>query len=220
MIGAWGALRRTQSTPLVDEVSGGPPPRRAVAVALLTSATAAYFLALGNQGPTGSAFHWAYDHVPFFQVMREPQKFAMLVVLAYAVCLGWGIDYLLGAWRPSGGASLKRAGPVIGLAGLVLALAYCPTMFWGLAGQLTPTTVPASYGVVDQVMGVGPGQVLYLPWHLYMEYPFTGRVVANLGPTSFRRGVISGDNAQVGPGQSQSSSARSTYIEALLSAGD
>ena len=44
-------------------------------------------------------------------------------------------------------------------------------------------------------MGNGQGRALYLPWHLYMAYPFTGgRVVANLGPTSFRRPVISGDN--------------------------
>ena len=32
-----------------------------------------------------------------------------------------------------------------------------------------------------------------------MAYPFTdGRVVANLGPTSFRRQVIASDNVQVG----------------------
>ncbi len=49
-----------------------------------------------------------------------------------------------------------------------------------------------------------------------MAYPFAdGRVVANLGPTSFRRQVISGDNVQVGSVETQSTSPRSAVLIGL-----
>ena len=75
-------------------------------------------------------------------------------------------------------------------------------------------------------MGNGQGRALYLPWHLYMAYPFTwptpftdGQVVANLGPTSSRRQVISGYNVQVGSVEAQSTSPRSAYMARLLAEG-
>jgi hypothetical protein len=69
-------------------------------------------------------------------------------------------------------------------------------------------------------MGDGEGNILYLPWHLYMEYPFTeGRVVANVAPTSFSRNVISGDDVQVDEVETQSTSPRSGYLQRLYSDG-
>ena len=53
-----------------------------------------FFLALGSQGPTGGLFTWSYNHIPFFAIMREPQKFLMLLALAYAVLFGWGVCLL------------------------------------------------------------------------------------------------------------------------------
>ena len=54
-----------------------------------------------------------------------------------------------------------------------------------------------------------------------MAYPFTdGRVVANLGPTSFRRQEISGDNVQVGSVETQSTSPRSAYLGSLDHLGE
>ena len=189
--------------------------RRRQALVLLLAGAAGYFLALGDQGPTGPLFRWAYFNLPFFQVMREPQKFLMLTALAYAVFFGWGAERLA---RPD--ASAKKTVVAAGLAGVALPLLYCPTIFWGLAGQISPSTVPASYHKVGSLMGDGPGRVLYLPWHLYMAYPFTGgRVVANLGPSLFRRPVISGDNVQVGSVETQSTSPRSAYVARLLAEG-
>ena len=182
---------------------------------LLLVGTAGYFLALGTQGPTGPLFRWAYFNLPFFQVVREPQKFLVLSALAYAVFFGWGVERLARSV-----ASAKRATGAAGVAGVALPLLYCPTIFWGLAGQVSPSTLPPSYHEVGSLMGNGQGRALYLPWHLYMAYPFTGgRVVANLGPTSFRRPVISGDNVQVGSVETQSTSPRSAYVARLLAEG-
>jgi len=44
--------------------------------------------------PAGGLFLWAYNHVPFSPLMREPQKFLMLLALAYAVFFGWGVERL------------------------------------------------------------------------------------------------------------------------------
>ena len=106
---------------------------------LLLVGTAGHFLALGSQGPTGPLFRWAYFNVPFFQVMREPQKFLVLSALAYAVFFGWGVERLARSV-----ASAKRATVAAGVAGVALPLLYCPTIFWGLAGQISPSTVPPS----------------------------------------------------------------------------
>ena len=96
-------------------------------------------------------------------------------------------------------------------------MGYSVNFFDGLGGQLSTSTVPPAYQQANSLMGEGTGNVLSLPWHLYMAYPFTaGRVVANIAPTVFDRPVISGDNVEAGPIQSESTSPRSAYIEGLL----
>ena len=121
-LGAWHALRRnpiiddrsgSQDTPeggcmsgqLVAATTQTVPghaivspsidvDQRRLGILLVIIGTAGYFLALGNQGPTGGLFLWAYDHLPFFSIMREPQKFLMVLALAYAVFFGWGVERL------------------------------------------------------------------------------------------------------------------------------
>lgn len=176
-----------------------------------------YFLALGDEGPTGWLFLWAYNHVPFFALMREPEKFLMLLALAYAVFFGWGIEYVskLNLFKSKIGNFT-----VVAVVGVALPLGYSANIFDGLGGQITQSSVPSSYQQADALMGTGPGNILYLPWHLYMSYPFTSnRVVANIGAGEFRRTVISGDDVQAGGVESQSTSPRSAYLQVLFSEG-
>ncbi len=187
------------------------PQRRELAVVVLSSGVAGYFLALGAQGPTGFLFRWAYLHVPFFALMREAEVFAALVVLAYAVCFGWGIGYLAGIAR-------SRPGRWLGvMLAVALPLGYTPTMLWGLAGKVAPSRIPDSWAVADRLMGTGPGKVLFLPWHQYLAFPFTGgRVIANPAPSFFAREVIAGDNVQLPHLQTQSTSPRGAFIDFLV----
>ena len=194
----------------------GSAERRRLAWLLVVVGAAGFFLALGSQGPTGALFRWAYDNVPFFDVMREPQKFLMLLVLAYAVGLGWGVGRLSRIQVPG-----RRTAWAAAALGLALPLAYSPTIFDGLAGQLGPSTIPSAYQQANELMGRGAGQVLYLPWHLYEVQPFTqGRVVASIAAGVFQRSVISADNVQVGEVETQSDSPRQAYVTRLLAKGD
>lgn len=187
--------------------------RRRLAAAVVVAGVLGFFLALGNQGPTGPVFAWAYGHVPFFRIMREPEKFSALLALAYAACFGWGVERL----ATGVAAHRRRLGGAAAVAlAVALPLAYTPTIFDGMAGQIAPSHLPASWSRADAVMGTGPGKLLFLPWHLYLAFPFTnGRVVANPAPSSFRRSVISGDDVQLPNAYSDSTSPRSAYLVRL-----
>jgi hypothetical protein len=188
-----------------------------VVKALLAIGLLGYLLALGEQGPTGAIFRWAYFHVPFFAIMREPQKWAVLVALTLSVMFGLGAERLVGT---TNGYRVAKRANVWFAASLLLPLAYAPTIFDGLAGQIGLSRLPASWATADKQMGTGDGQILFLPWHLYLAFPFTGgRVISNPAPTSFRRTVISGDNVEV-TGEQSSSAPRSVYVQQLLAHGN
>jgi hypothetical protein len=238
--GAWVALRRTTSSsgdearPSELNAAGdqmfdllqSEAPRTSpefstnhalVATSLLIVGIIGYFLALGSQGPTGALFRWCYVHVPFFAIMREPQKFLMLLALTYAVFFGWGIAHISRLATTAKGTRAATAALVLGIA---LPLGYTPTMFNGLSAQVAPSHVPNSYQHANTLIGKGPGSVLALPWHLYLSYPFTSnRVVANLTPSLLSRNVISGDNVEAGGVETQSTSLESKYLSALYSRG-
>lgn len=202
--GYWVVLRTRHGT-------HDGPGNRQLGWPLLAIGIVGYFFALGAQGPTGGLFRWAYRVVPFFDVMREPQKVLMLTVLMYAVGIGWGIGHLQRT-SPGSARPWVRFG-VAAAVGIALPLGYTATMFDGLGGQIAPSVIPAAYAQANRLMGKGSGQVLFFPWHLYEALPFAGdRVVANLGPSVFERPVISGDNVQVGRLETQSTSPRSRYL--------
>lgn len=213
-VGVTSRLRARESSALTGDEK---TPAGLTPAALLLIGVIGYFLALGDQGPTGPLFRWAYFHVPFFAVMREPQKFLMLTIMAYSVFFGWGVERLVGPIQ-----RFRLDARTVGVATLaiLLPLAYTPTIFDGLAGQITPSHLPRSWQAADRLMGDGPGQVLFLPWHLYSSFPFTdGRVIASPAPTSFRRSVISGDNVQAGGVETESTSPRSAYLTRLFDQG-
>ncbi len=183
---------------------------------LLISAAVAMALAAGAKGPTGFLFDWAFDHVPGFAIMREPQKFSAVIAIVGAYVFGEGLARL----RDSGSAArLGVVGPAV--AAVAIPLALSPGMFWGYGGKLNGGgEYPASWAELNKQLGKGDGAILALPWHLYAGYPFLGgRVIANPSPVIFDREVIAGDNAEL-PGLSTSStSPRSAYLSYLYGLG-
>jgi hypothetical protein len=99
---------------------------------------------------------------------------------------------------------------------LALPLAYTPTLFDGLDGQIASSRLPSSWARAQSVTATRRGGLLFLPWHEYLSFPFTdGRTIANPAPTSFTGDVISGMNAQVN-GFADDSDPRSAYIQRIL----
>lgn len=196
------------------KIPAAKPDSRNLAIILSITGVLGILLAMGDQGPTGALFRLAYFHLPFFNIMREPEKFSMLIALALAVFLGNGVDRMLSAH-----ASAKRGSRAfMGFAlCVVLPLSYTPNILGALDGQIALSKVPNSWSVANSIMGSGQGKVLALPWHEYLSFPFSGnRVVLNPLSTSLTRDVISGDNLQTTEFQSNSTSLRSTYLQQLF----
>ena len=185
-----------------------------VAILLVAIGIGGAILAMGSQGPFGWLFTWMYLHVPYFNIMREPEKFSMLLALSYAIGFGWGVEALYGSAQ---GKSAKIVTIVI--AGIVV-LAYEPLLFWGISGQVKTSHYPSSWCAANRLMGTGNGRVLAFPWHQYLSYPFTqNRGVANLSPGFFSRPVISGDNVQLPNIPTSATSRESRFIQYAIDHG-
>jgi hypothetical protein len=190
--------------------------RRRFAFALSAGGLLGLILAAGSSfPPTADAFRWAFEHVPYMGVYREPQKFLALLILAYAVFGAVGLDVLVRA-RP--GEGRRWLAPAATAAAVAMALAYGYTTLWGFGGQVKPGSYPASWAAANDVMDArGPGRLLVFPWHLYAVWSFTDRrIVANPAPSFFSREVLSGDEAGF-RGFAQSPDPFSRYIAELLS---
>ena len=171
-------------------------------------------LAMGSQGPFGGLFTWMYLHVPYFNIMREPEKFSMLLALSYAIGFGWGVEALHLS------AQGKAAKIVTVAIAAIVVLAYEPLLFWGISGQVKTSHYPSSWYAANRLMGTGDGRVLAFPWHQYLSYPFTqNRVVANLSPGFFSRPVISGDNVQLPNIPTSATSRESRFIQYAIDHG-
>lgn len=165
--------------------------RRRDSLAILAAGVVGYFLALGSQGPTGGLFRFAYEHVPGFVMMREPEKFSVLVALAYAYGFGWGIAWL------TAGSRQKAARLVPAALAFALPFAYTPNLLGGLGGQVKASEVPSSWASAAHV--TGSATVLFLPWDEYLPTPFTGhRTIANPAASYFAGTVLVSQNP--GPG--------------------
>ncbi|MGC9156513.1 MAG: hypothetical protein ACP5HZ_12850, partial [Ferrimicrobium sp.] len=187
---------------------------RQVVVLLVAIGVGGAILAMGSQGPFGWLFTWMYLHVPYFNIMREPEKFSMLLALSYAVGLGWGVEALYAS------AQGKAAKIGVLVVTLVVVLAYEPLLFFGLGGQIKTSHYPSSWYAANRLMGTGEGRVLALPWHQYLSYPFTqNRVIANLSPGFFSRPVISGDNVQLPNIPTSATSRESRFIQYAIDNG-
>ena len=179
------------------------------AIFILLCGILGIFLAMGDQGPTGSVFRFAYIHVPFFTVMREPQKFLILWSMVLALGFGMGVEKLKLAL---GDGKLQK---LVFIVVLALPLIYQPLMFWGLSGQVQTSHYPKSWYSVRSTIRGRQGTLLALPWHEYLAFPFTGhRVIANPAGQFFGGDVIVGGNVELPNIFTTSTSQRQAYLGA------
>ena len=186
---------------------------RLTAGTLFGAALCGLVLAMGDRGPTGALYTALYLHLPGFAVMREAEKFSSLLALAYATAFGFGVEHV--------GKTVARPTVQRSFLGLAAALpiAYCPTLLAGLAGQVVTVDYPQSWASAQAELPSDSGAMLVLPWHQYQRETFAGRVLANPAASYFAVPVISGDNVEVPAIYTDSSSARSRYLEYLFAHG-
>ena len=114
--------------------------RRRRLLPLLVIGSIGLVLAAGDQGIAGEAYAWAFRHVTVFRIMREPQKWLVLMTLAYAVAFGEGLEEIV---RFAGRPRARVAAAAIVLA---IPAVYGFSSFWGSVGLCAAVALP---GVVD-----------------------------------------------------------------------
>jgi hypothetical protein len=155
---------------------------------------AAVFGALGVSAAVLAA--GAFPHFMTRIGYREPQKFAGLLALVFAVFLACGVARLLGWARAR--SEGWRAAAVFGV--LLVLLLFTPTMYWGFAGQLHPRQYPPGWFAANRYLQARSGgfQTVFLPWHQYMSFDFAGRIIASPAPRFFDQPVIASNDPELG----------------------
>ncbi|KUL27683.1 hypothetical protein [Actinoplanes awajinensis] len=181
---------------------------------------AGLLLGAGIAGPLGPLYRVAFDVLPLFHAMREQQKWMALAMLGYAVGVGAAAESLAVRCRPGRDPRVRA---VAAMAALSLAGMYATvgtSLVWGLGGSVRVSHYPRAWYTADQIMGAGDEAVLFLPWHQYQPFTFTGgRSVATPAAAFFRRPVLSSDAAELGSVRTNSASLRMAYLDRLVAAG-
>ena len=185
-----------------------------VAKILIVVGVSAFILALGAQGPTASFFRFLFEHVPGFRIMREPQKFDVLLALGYAGLFGLGAHALVKA------STQRTARAVVVVVILAVPCAYTFRMLWGFGGYARPSSFPTSWTEADALMGNGPGKVLALPGDQYLSFPWTQqRAVASPVQSFFERDVLIDGRLRLGGLESQTADPRTRYLRFIADHG-
>jgi len=188
------------------------------------AAVLSVILAAGISGPFAGVFEFLFNNVFFFKGFREPQKFAALLVLAYAYLGGLGVaEFERIALNPARNAgAYKKIGAwlMISLA-IATPFIYSFTMFNGFWGQLKPTDYPKDWYDVNDYLNSDKQDfnILFLPWHNYMDFkwiPNAQKRIANPASVFFDKPVIQGDNMEAGSIYSSSTNPISRYIGFML----
>lgn len=176
-------------------------------------------LAIGVSSPYLSrAYYFLYENVPLFKGMRESQKFAALLVLAYAYLGGIGMAHLKAGMARLKSKLRKILLIVFAVLIFLIPLSYTYPMLFGLHGQIKNIDYPQDYYQVDALLNQDKDEfnILFLPWHNFIPLSWIGGNVGNPANVFFTKPVIQGDNIEIGEIYTQSTNPVSKYIESLL----
>ena len=195
--------------------------RRWLVISLVLLSVISFILALGVAAPaTSGIFEWLWQHVLVVRTFRDSQKFVALLCLSYAFLGGLGLNKLAETLK----RSMKKFAKIGMIALIVVALAsplaYSFTIF-GFYGQLGITDYPQGWYEANKYLNQDKGDfnVLFLPWHEYMDYswlPNRNKSLGNAAQQFFDKPVIAGDNIEVSGIYSESTNPISKYVEFLL----
>lgn len=132
--------------------------------------------------------------IPFAAGYREPHKFVGLLALAYAFLAGQAV-YILERYKEQG-KTVKLT--LAGTAMLLIPITYAPTMWWGFNNQLVPRNYPGGWNDMQRYLNRdrSNSRVLFLPWHLYMSFDFSDRIIVNPADKYFDKPTIISNNLE------------------------
>ena len=177
-------------------------PKNPLHLALAFGWIAGVLVATGISHPwTGWAFDWLFQNVQFFVGFRDSNKWAELVVCAYALLAPAGAHMLAGK---------RKLGWILPALLIVFAIA-CNYVAIGLAGQLMPGTYPQEYMEISSLAAQN-GTTIYLPWSVYNSYTWSlafgldgrianpagkfgqGKIQMGVSPLDFSSTMLSSEN--------------------------
>jgi len=169
-------------------------------------------------------FEYLFENFFIFKGMRDSQKFVGVLVLVYSFLGSAGVDELFSSFRSNRRIKAlsveKQKIYSIVMAVLILAVPflYSFTIFNGFYKQIEPRDYPPEWYEVNEFLlsDTEDFDVLFLPWHMYMTFKWSGRRIANPASIFFNKPIISGQNVEVGSIQTQSSNPTQQYIGYLL----
>lgn len=178
---------------------------------------AAFFVANGVVALLLAAgvFTSLIGQLPLLSGLREPHKIAALVVLSYSVFAAFGVNSFLNWAKEKAEVFYSIAAIAI----LILPFMFMRVMFWGFNGQLTPREYPAGWSGVNQRLQQDNADfvAIFLPWHQYMSFDFSGRIIANPAPKFFDKPVIVSSDPELDGATSGLMTDREKAIAQILS---
>jgi hypothetical protein len=171
-----------------------------------------------------SIFEYLFEHFFIFKGMRDSQKFVGVLVLVYSFLGSAGVDELVSSFKSNKrieALSVEKQqiySIMMAVLILIVPLIYSFTIFNGFYDQIEPKDYPPEWYEINEFL-VGDTEdfdVLFLPWHMYMTFEWSGRRIANPASIFFKKPIISGQNAEVGNILTQSSNPTQQYIGYLL----
>ncbi len=178
---------------------------RSLTIGLLILFVVAVILSVGIRLPIFKEItYWLFNSVPFYKGLRESQKWVSLVVMTYGIFLALGLEKLFSK------KIVKNNNIISSIVLGSVIIMQAPLLLFGLAGQVTPTDYPKDWSeinryIIDNQIPVASNQsqtckdtILFLPWHMYMNFNWIGHVVANPASSFFSCPVIQGTNMEWG----------------------
>lgn len=183
----------------------------AVVILFAASGIATMLLAAGLMEPLAR-------NLPLLAGYREPHKLVAVVALAYGTFLAFGIKAILeNARRRS-----ETAYAAVAVLALFLPLLLTKTMLFGFDGQLTPRQYPADWYSLNESLKSDPKDlaVVFLPWHQYMSFSFSGRIIANPAPAFFSKPTFASADPELGGATSGRGTGPQKIVHDIVTAPD
>ena len=148
----------------------------------------------------GQITYWLFDKFVFYRGFRETQKWVSLIVIIYGIFLTIGLNWLFGK------KNIKNNKLIVAtfIAGVIIMQA--PFLLFGLRGQIKPVNFPSDWYEAESLILKDQeikdqkcsGKILILPWHMYMSFKWTKRVIFNPSKHFFSCPTIQGTNMEWG----------------------